>query len=98
MKSYYFFVAYQVYGPLGLLLCTGHSLERIDTGVEDGEFEHFGLKELSEKLLEISMKRNMHVTKECKIIFTSINELSEGLWKQLAGDGELEIAKKDSEG
>ncbi len=98
MKSYYFFVAYQVYGPLGLLLCTGYSLERMDTGVEDGEFERFGLKELSKKLLKINMKRNMHVTKECKIIFTSINELSKGLWSQLASDVELEITKEDSEG
>lgn len=97
MKSYCFFVAYQIFSKGGLLLGTGHSLERIDTGVVDGEFEHFGLTELCEKFLKLSMERNPLVDKTCKVIITSINELSKGLWNQLAGDGELITYKKKGE-
>lgn len=84
MKSYYFFVAYQIYSKGGVLLGTGHSLESISTGVEGGEFEHFGFKELGKSLLKQAMKENGLVDETCHLIFTSINELSKGLWNQLA--------------
>lgn len=84
MKSYYFFVSYQIFSKGGALIGTGHSLESISTGVEGGEFEHFGLKELRKSLLKQAMKENGLVDETCKLIFTSINELSKGLWNQLA--------------
>lgn len=88
MKSYYFFVSYQIFSKVGLLLCSGHSLERIDKDVEDGEFEHFGLKELCDKIRNLAMPTNKLVDKNSNVLITSINELSEELWNQLA-DGEL---------
>ena len=87
-------MAYQVYTALGQLLSTGDSLERIDTDVEDGDFEHFGLHELREKIRSQAEKRNPLMEKGSKVIFTSINELSKGLWNQLASDGKLVTYKK----
>lgn len=85
MKSYYFFVAYQVYSKTGLLLLTGSSLERIDTGVKDGEYEHFGMKELRESLLKLAIESNPLVKPDSCVIITSLNELSQDLWHQLKG-------------
>jgi hypothetical protein len=85
MKSYYFFVAYQVYSKAGLLLLTGDSLQRIDTGVKDGEYEHFGMKELRESLLKRAIESNPLVKSDSHVIITSLNELSQDLWHQLKG-------------
>lgn len=85
MKSFYFFVAYQVYSKAGLLLLTGSQLQRIDSGVEDGEYEHFGMKELRESLLKQAIESNPLVKSDSKVIFTSLNELSQDLFHQLNG-------------
>lgn len=85
MKSFYFFVAYQVYSKAGLLLLTGSQLHRIDSGVEDGEYEHFGMKELRESLLKQAIESNPLVKSDSKVIFTSLNELSQDLFHQLNG-------------
>lgn len=85
MKSYYFFVAYQVYSKNGLLLLTGDSLQRIDTGVKDGEYEHFGMEELRESLLKKAIESNPLVKSDSRVIITSLNELSQDLWHQLVG-------------
>ena len=95
-KSYYFFATYQVYSKEGLLIMTGDTLQRIDTGVMDGPYEHFGLKELRESLLEQAREKDKRIKEDAHVILTSFSELSQDLWHQLNGpdDEEEEESEK----
>ena len=63
----------------------GDTLQRIDTGVADGPYEHFGLKELKESLLEQAREKNKMIKEDAHVILTSFSELSQDLWHQLDG-------------
>jgi hypothetical protein len=82
-KEYYFFVAYQVWSRGGILMLTGDSFEGIETNVDDGEYEHFGLKELKEKLLKRAMEANPCIKEDSNVLITSLSELSKDFWYQM---------------
>lgn len=64
-------------------MSAGNSFEGIETNVEDGEYEHFGLKELEEKLLKRAMEANPCIKEDSKVLITSLSELSKDFWYQL---------------
>ena len=82
-KEFYFFVAYQVWSRCGVLLLTGNSFEGIETNVDDGEYEHFGFKELKDKLFKMAMKANPCIKEDSNLIITSFSELSKDFWYQM---------------
>ena len=82
-KEFYFFVAYQVWSRCGTLISTGDSFEGIKTNVVNGEYEHFGLKELKEKLLERAMEANPYTKEDSNVLITSLSELSKDFWYQM---------------
>lgn len=82
-KEYYFFIAYQVYSKEGKLIVTGSSFEGIETNVDNGEYEHYGYKELIERILNAVKKINPLVNDDSVVIPISINELSKDFWYQM---------------